>query len=245
MSQAAASNPSSYQSTAHFRGAYRISPDLLRRLANIINEHIQNRARLIFTFDNGDRAESDDAEALCDDPLTRAHRITEIRFSGHSYGLQPSRSVSLSLEPNATFGMTIMMVLSGDSAGVILTRQRVETELRGEKLWYSPLTLHFGPKRIGMISSFLGVLIGLSIGAAYMSGVPWFVILLAGGVAFYGLFMAKWLWRLLFPLVVFEIGRGKDRAATLAAVRNLIFVGVILATVVGLATSFLFARLFP
>jgi hypothetical protein len=238
--------------SASFRegGALQFGQDSVRDLVKAATDFTGEAAQVTIEFRGDHKIAASDLDQLLNDSYVRSLMIISIRIDSSRYRPAPRRTVDVKISSEYLTLGAISVSIDGDRDASIVTRDRIEKIVRGCWTWYSrfyrPFQTEFQVARVVVV--FIIVFLLLFAAFLILRGIPHSPDELAERAAealllspsFY--FVLAFLRNRLFPKLLFNLGKSADVAISAAYWRNIIFVGVGLAIVAGIATALITDR---
>ncbi|MGY4506608.1 hypothetical protein [Bradyrhizobium sp. USDA 3650] len=231
-------------------GALQFDENSIRDLVSAGRNYLETAPTITLEFDGDHNLQSDDLENILSDPYIRSRNIISVQINGSRYRPEPARSFQVKISSEyATLG-SVRLSIEGDRDASIVTRNQVETTIRGCWTWYArlyrPIDVSF--QLIRLISGWTLVYALLFSAFLKLRGFPETPEQLAK-LAAETLFLSPTIYLIvaflrnrLFPKLLFAIGKSADAVARAAYWRNFVFIGVGLALLTGIAATLITDR---
>jgi hypothetical protein len=230
------------------KGAYSFSQDALVQIWTAIASSLESEPKIAIKIAGGPRIESTSMKEVLEDSHVQHQLIEDVRYEGSSYKNNQSRIVWVHLKQSSWPETPVEIHISGDKNSTGNLRDELANIIEGQELWYSKFTIpdhpvYVVPALIVAVIAAMAISIALnnwffpSLNSKESGGVVWFEAFFLLGAAFF-------LKARMFPKMIFEIGRSGRLGASARHWREVVGVGIILALLVGIATTYLTDRLF-
>jgi hypothetical protein len=221
-------------------GSYTIDEQAIRDLYAAIEKFLGAVPRLELEFvgpgADRDKLSANSVDEVLNDPLVRRKRIRGIRVRGSVYdNAKQPRTVRLSIDDRWSAPIDLAAEADHDRCAVL--KSEIEGLLIANRTNYA--LLYPGRRVLLAIGSVLALVSGVAVVAVLESVKmsPITLGLLAGLASAGSVGGASILREAVFPQLVINIGRSGERARRIASARKLVFIGIVLALVVGVAST--------
>lgn len=231
---------SKFRVNSQIRGGFAVDEPLIRRTFGLAKAFCGDNPNISVTFKNGRSIKSTDCSDVFDDSSIRLHSIREIRIS--LYTIETEFDVTFSANSNRP----ITVYISGEKNNVYAIETELKNELTAARTWYSvavidQYVLNFSTTiNILLLFSGIFIVIMLTKDEGYIQSNFSNRVIIAI-IAISSILTPSM--QLLFPPLIFDIGKGKNTYSFQKAVRNFLFfiviAGVLVSVFGNIATNYI------
>jgi hypothetical protein len=228
--------PDTYSASFRKSGGYTFDRETIIDLFNITRRFVEKDLTVDVLLEGDHSIESTDIESVLNDLYVKNKLIEGISITGYNFDSNPQRltQIRLGMGWNA-----VSVRISGEKDQSTNARTELENVIDGRADWYSKLI-----RKPILLTAIIAGIIAAGIYATHsrynanpfgtvISGISFVVEI---GVAW---FIMLFLLDRMFPSLTFSIGRSSSQVESARVWRTVVFVGIILSLMVGVAAGFI------
>jgi hypothetical protein len=230
-----------YQTTLSLRGGYNLDRQLLEEIFHHATVFVKGNVDVEIEFGDVHKLNSQDLEALLEDSLIRTDMITGVEIKGRNYEVEPRRSFDFEANSESVFRATCRLQVSGEQEISRALSDRIERLIRVKRQWYSPILLNDTESSLIIVIAVVLLIFALPIGIAWViNATPRaaLIIFMIEALGFWiWLYVLNRLRELLFPRLIFDIGRSAEVGKRSIGLQKFLFGAVFLTVILGVVAS--------
>ena len=234
-----------YATSFDSAGAYSFDAESIKDLWEQVKRYVGDEAQISVNLEGDQRIKLKDVAELVDDAFIRRNFIEELSISGAVYGVKPHKAISVTLR-RTSFLDTVSVSLSGDREECTARRVEIENILAARQLWYWFAFARTKWRYFFAGSATVAIAIGIAILIFRLFNIPdtlWTFLGIYFGSYVGVSIVSAMIGRLMFPKLVFEIGKSTKLGERAKLWRNVMGVVIGLGLIVGVVAGLIVEKM--